>query len=83
MPIKSYLVFPKRGEEIQLEQSLLQMKNCDVFPDKNKKVFALVAETSSGQEDEEFLSQLQSQKNLSHINLVSGFITEPYEQERV
>ena len=83
MPVKSYLVFPNTGRESQLLKSLSLQNNCVVFPADNNEVFVLVTDTSSDQEDEALVRKLQSEKDLHHINLISGFTTGSYEQGRI
>ncbi len=83
MPIKSFLVFPHSGKETMLFNTLASQNNCEVFPAENMSVFVLVTDTPSDQDDEVLLRNLQAEENLHHINFISGFITEPYEQGRV
>ena len=80
MPIKSYLLFPHIGKSSMLQKSLSTRKGCDVYPADNKDVLVLVTDTSSEQEDEALFLALQLEEGLHHINLISGFTTEPYEK---
>lgn len=79
MPIKSFLIFPVRAKEYHLFKSLSLYANCEVIPSDRKEVFVLVSDTQSEQEDEELLQKIGSEKDLHHLQFISGFITEPYE----
>lgn len=83
MPIKSYLVFPQPGKEPELFKSLQLIKNCDLIPADNYHVFVLVTDTEGDADDEALLLNLNSDKNLHHINFISGFTNEPYEKGTV
>lgn len=80
MPIKSYLLFPHKGKSTLLQKSLSTREDCEVYPADNKNVLVLVTDTPSEQEDEALFLMLQAEEGLHHINLISGFTTEPYEK---
>ena len=83
MPIKSYLIFSHAGRESYLLKSLSLYANCEVIPSERNEVFVFISETNSEQEDELIIQKLESEKDVHHIQFISGFITEPYEKARI
>ena len=73
MAIKSYLVFPSKGQKQILIQALEQLHWCEVTPAENEDLLVVVAETSSKDDDESFMEAVNKLESLDHITLVSGF----------
>ena len=73
MMIKSYLVFPHRGEKEHLQMVLQNLHWCEVTPAENRELLVVVTETNSNEDEEEFLETINSLSGLDHITLVSGF----------
>ncbi len=73
MPIKSYLVFPKKGEKDLLTQQLENLHGCEVTPSVNKEVLVLVTDTPNDYEEDSLLETLGSIKEIGHLSLVSGY----------
>jgi nitrate reductase NapAB chaperone NapD len=75
MPVKSYLVFPKEGESVNVIEKLSRLKHCEVLPADNREVIVLVTDSDSEKEDERFLETLKSDATIEHVNLIAGFST--------
>ncbi len=73
MPVKSYLVFPLKGKQSELNQSLSELPWCDVSIAENKELLVLVTDTENETEEEQCLQQLKKIEFLEHMTLVSGF----------
>ena len=78
MSIKSYLVFPHRGEKENLLKELERLHWCEVTPAKNEELLVLVAETTSKDDEEHFLKAVNDLDSLDHMTLVSGFDENQY-----
>ena len=78
MAIKSYLVFPQRGEKEKLQNELEKLHWCEVIPASNEELLVVVAETTSKEDEEQFLSTINGLNNLDHMTLVSGFDENQY-----
>jgi len=75
MPVKSYLVFPEKGEMESLTEKLGHYHNCEVLPADNRDVIVLVTDSASETEDEQFLETLKRDSAIQHISLIAGFST--------
>lgn len=73
MPVKSYLVFPHKGQKNKLSDELSRLSWCEVMPAENKDLLVLVTDTKDEQEEEKCISRINEIPDLEHYTLVSGF----------
>ncbi|MEP1033501.1 chaperone NapD [Ekhidna sp.] len=73
MPIKSYIIIPQLDQKQSLMDDIAKMEGCEVHPAENKEVLVLVTDVETESEDKLLISQIESNKNIKHISLVSGY----------
>ena len=73
MPVKSYIVIPQSDQKGSLVKDIGRMEGCEIHPAENKEVLVLVTDTESEIDDKELYAKLESNKNIKHISLVSGY----------
>lgn len=79
MPIKSYLVHPRKGKKSYLTRILANMEFCEVLPAENEDVLILVTDTDSKQEEELLKEKLEKLDGIKLMAMVSGFHTQKEE----
>jgi nitrate reductase NapAB chaperone NapD len=78
MSIKSYLVFPHQGKMKALQNDLERLHWCEVIPAENEQLFVIVAETTTKDDEAQFLQTINKLRSLEHMTLVSGFDENQY-----
>lgn len=73
MPIKSYIIIPQPDQKQHLIEDIGGLSGCEILPAENKEVLVLVTDTEDEKEDKILLSQIESNRNIKHISLVSGY----------
>ncbi len=73
MPIKSYLVYPKKGKQQELNSNLSQLPFCDVSIAENQALLVLTTDTRDELEEEKCEKILNNIDALEYMTLVSGF----------
>ncbi len=73
MPIKSYIIIPQPDQKQHLIEDISGLDGCEILPAENKEVLVLVTDTEDERADKILLSQIESNRNIKHISLVSGY----------
>ncbi len=73
MPIKSYIIHPKKGYKDLLIQEMSAIKQCSVYPAENKDIIVLVTDTQDKEEDKTLTSQIHELNVIDHMAMVTGF----------
>ncbi|WP_420316147.1 chaperone NapD [Ekhidna sp.] len=73
MPIKSYIIIPQSDQKQRLVEEISQLDGCEIHPAENQEVLVLVTDTDSENEDKRLFTQIESNQNIKHISLVSGY----------
>ncbi|MEO9483911.1 MAG: chaperone NapD [Ekhidna sp.] len=73
MPIKSYIIIPQPDQKQHLMEDIGGMSGCEIHPAENEEVLVLVTDTQDETADKVLLKQIESNRNIKHISLVSGY----------
>ncbi len=73
MPIKSYIIIPQPEQKRHLINEIGKLEGCEIHPAENQEVLVLVTDTETEYEDKVLLEQIESNRNIKHISLVSGY----------
>ncbi|MGL1885220.1 MAG: hypothetical protein OCD76_01800 [Reichenbachiella sp.] len=73
MPISSYLALPSKQGKQQLIKELSSFSKCEVIPSKNKDVVIVITDTSTRDEQEQLLAELNELEAVQQLTMVSGY----------
>ena len=73
MPIKSYIIIPQQEQKQALIDEITGMEGCEIHPAENQEVLVLVTDTETEHDDKVLLGQIEANKRIKHISLVSGY----------
>lgn len=73
MPVKSYIIIPQTGQMQQVVNEISILEGCEIHPAENQDVLVLVTDTESEGDDKKLFVQIESNQNIKHISLVSGY----------
>lgn len=73
MPIKSYILIPQANKKQKLMDEIGILEGCEIHPAENQEVIVLVTDTENESQDKKLVAQIESNQNIKHISLVSGY----------
>ncbi|WP_425391119.1 chaperone NapD [Ekhidna sp.] len=73
MPVKSYIIIPQSDQKQHLADEINKLNGCEIHPAENQEVLVLVTDTDNESEDKKLFAQIESNQNIKHISLVSGY----------
>lgn len=73
MPIKSYLLIPKKNHLKELVDTIVPISGCEVYPAENQRVVVLVTDTKTAKQDQLLLDKIENNQHLQHLSLIAGF----------
>ena len=73
MPVKSYIIIPQSDQKEQLVSEIGNIEGCEIHPAENQEVLVLVTDTENESDDKKLFTQIESNQNIKHISLVSGY----------
>lgn len=73
MPVKSYIVIPQTNRKQQLVSEICNLDGCEIHPAENQEVLVLVTDTENEHDEKVLFAQLESNLNIKHISMVSGY----------
>lgn len=73
MPVKSYIIIPQSDQKQRLIDEIGNMDGCEIHPAENQEVLVLVTDTENESDDKTLFAQIESNQNIKHISLVSGY----------
>ncbi|MDW3196781.1 MAG: hypothetical protein R8G66_30680 [Cytophagales bacterium] len=73
MPVKSYIIVPHTDQKQQLVAEIRKISSCEIYPAENQEVLVLITDTSNEDEEQQLYRNVENNKKIRHITLVSGY----------